>query len=67
MPFTVDKSLCINCGACIPACPSSIFSHVRSQRFSIESQMFLLEKALEIAPVGNRKGGSLSLKKNTEA
>jgi len=26
MPFTVDHSLCINCGACIPVCPSAIFS-----------------------------------------
>ena len=26
MPFTVDRNLCINCGACIPACPSAIFS-----------------------------------------
>jgi len=26
MPFTVDHNLCINCGACIPACPSAIFS-----------------------------------------
>lgn len=40
---------------------------MRSQRFSVESQMFLLEKGLEIAPVGSRKGGSLLLKKNTEA
>lgn len=40
---------------------------MRSQRFSIESQMFLLEKALEIAPVCSRKGGSLLLKKNMEA
>lgn len=47
--------------------PSSIFSHMRSQRFSTESQMFLLEKGLEIVALGSRKGGSLLLKKNTKA
>lgn len=44
-----------------PLSPSSIFSCTKSQRFSIESQIFLLEKGLEIVPLGSRKGGSLLL------